>query len=53
MNQNQFAELFDTSRQGIGQHMSNVLSDRELDANSVVKKFFTTAVDGRDIRFVA
>jgi hypothetical protein len=53
MNQNQLAELFDTSKQGIGQHISNILNDRELDANSVVKDYLITAVDGRDIRFVA
>ena len=46
MNQNQLAELFDTSKQGIGQHIANILNERELDANSVVKKFFTTASDG-------
>jgi hypothetical protein len=47
MNQNQFAEFFDTSKQGIGQHIANILNERELDANSVVKKFFTTASDGK------
>ena len=47
MNQNQLAELFDTSKQGVGQHIANILNDRELDANSVVKKFFTTAADGK------
>ena len=47
MNQNQLAELFDTSKQGIGQHIANILNERELDANSVVKKFFTTAADGK------
>lgn len=52
-NQNQLAELFDTSKQGIGQHIANVLNERELDANSVVKDYLTTAVDGRGIRFVA
>ena len=53
MNQNQLAELFDASKQGIGQQIANILNDRELDANSVVKDYLTTAVDGRDIRFVA
>ena len=53
MNQNQLAELFDTSKQGIGQHIANILNERELAANSVVKDYLTTAVDGRDIRFVA
>ena len=46
-NQNQLAELFDTSKQGVGQHVANIFNDRELDANSVVKKFFTTASDGK------
>lgn len=53
MNQNQLAELFDTSKQGIGQHIANMLNERELDANSVVKDYLTTAVDGRGIRIVA
>ena len=47
MNQNQLAELFVTSKQGIGQHIANILTEKELDANSVVKKFFTTASDGK------
>ena len=45
MNQNHLAEVFDTSKQGIGQHIANILNERELDAKSVVKKFFTTALD--------
>ena len=53
MNQNQLAELFDTSKQSIGQHIANILNERELDANSVVKDYLTTAVDGRGIRIVA
>ena len=53
MNQNQLAELFDTSKQGIGQHVANILNESELDANSVVKDYLTTAVDGRGIRIVA
>ena len=48
MNQNQMAELFDTSKQNIGQHISNILSDKELDENSVVKNYFTTAADGKN-----
>jgi len=51
-NQNQLAELFDTSKQGIGQHIANILNDRELDANSVVKKFFTTASDGKQYEVI-
>lgn len=48
MNQNQLAELFDTSKQNIGQHIANILDEKELDESSVVKKFFTTAADGKD-----
>ncbi|MBU4316956.1 MAG: virulence RhuM family protein [Proteobacteria bacterium] len=48
MNQNQLAKLFDTSKQNIGQHIANILKENELDENSVVKNFFTTATDGKD-----
>jgi hypothetical protein len=48
MNQNQLAELFDTSKQNIGQHISSILENRELDAVSVVKNYFTTASDGKE-----
>lgn len=47
MNQNQLAELFDTSKQNIGQHINNILEENELDSNSVVKNYFTTASDGK------
>jgi len=47
MNQNQLSELFDTSKQNIGQHIASILEDNELDANSVVKNYFTTASDGK------
>lgn len=47
MNQNQLAELFATSKQNIGQHISNILNDGELEQNSVVKNYFTTADDGK------
>jgi hypothetical protein len=47
MNQNQLAELFDTSKQNIGQHINNILEEKELGENSVVKNFFTTAADGK------
>ena len=47
MNQNQLAELFDTSKQNIGQHIKSILEDNELDDISVVKNYFTTASDGK------
>ena len=48
MNQNQLAELFDTSKQNVGQHIASILKDNELNGNSVVKDYFTTAADGKD-----
>jgi hypothetical protein len=50
MNQNQIAELFDTSKQNIGQHIDNILKEGELSKNSVVKNFFTTAADGKQYK---
>ena len=47
MSQNQLAELFDTSKQNIGQHIANILNENEISENSVVKNFFTTASDGK------
>ncbi|MCF6366632.1 MAG: virulence RhuM family protein [Bacteroidales bacterium] len=47
MNQNQLAELFATSKQNIGQHIVNILNEKELQQNSVVKNYFTTADDGK------
>jgi len=48
MNQNQLAELFDTSKQNISLHIINILEDKELDENSVVKDYLTTAADGKN-----
>jgi hypothetical protein len=48
MNQSQLAELFDTSKQNIGQHISKILEDKELIEHSVVKNYFTTAQDGKE-----
>jgi len=32
--------------------IANVLKERELDANSVVKEFFTTAADGKNYEVI-
>ena len=52
MNQNQIAELFATSKQNIGQHIANVLGEKELEENSVVKNFCTTASDGKEYNVI-
>lgn len=47
MNQNQLAELFATSVPNISMHISNILGERELPSNSVIKDYLTTAADGK------
>lgn len=48
LTQNQIAEIYDTTKQNIGQHIKNILADGELSEVSVVKDFFTTAADGKN-----
>ena len=48
LNQSQLAELFDTSKQNVSLHIINILNESELDANSVVKDYLTTAADGKN-----
>lgn len=48
MNQQQMALLFDTSKQLISHHIANILQEKELDENSVVKDYLTTASDGKN-----
>ncbi len=48
LTQDQLAELFGTSKQNVGQHIKNIFEDKELDENSVVKNYFTTAQDGKN-----
>lgn len=50
MNQNQLAELFDTSVPNISMHISNILKEKELQENSVVKNYLTTATDGKEYK---
>ena len=52
MNQNQLSELFSTSKQNVGQHITNILNDGELEQNSVVKNYFTTSEDGKDYNVI-
>lgn len=50
LTQLEMAELFDTSKQNISLHLNNILSERELVADSVVKESLTTAADGKNYR---
>ena len=47
LNQKQLAELFATSNSSISEHVSNILKEKELSENSVVRDFLTTAADGK------
>lgn len=47
MNQSQLAELFATSVPNISTHVSNILKEKELIEESVVKDYLTTATDGK------
>ena len=48
MNQNQLAELFDTSVPNVSMHISNILNENELNKLSVIKEYLSTAKDGKD-----
>lgn len=47
LTQKMMAELFGVSVPAINQHLQNIFNSDELDANSVIKKFLTTAADGK------
>ncbi|MDR1951551.1 MAG: virulence RhuM family protein [Bacteroidales bacterium] len=48
MNQQQLADLFDTSIPNVSMHISNIVKDSEVNANSVIKDYLTTAADGKN-----
>ena len=48
LTQKMMAELYDVSVQNIGQHIKRIFEDGELSPNSVIKKYFITAADGKD-----
>ena len=52
LNQQQMAELFATSKQTISYHIINILKEKELKENSVVKEYLTTAADGKNYNVV-
>ncbi len=47
LTQQHMAELFQTTKQNVGQHLKNIFEEGELAEKSVVKDFFTTAADGK------
>jgi len=47
LSQKQMVELFGTAKSTISEHLKNIFESGELDADSVVRKFRTTASDGK------
>ena len=47
LTQAQLVDLFQTSKANISEHIKHIFEEQELDHNSVVRKFRTTAVDGK------
>ena len=47
MSQDIMANLYDTTKQNISYHLNNIFKEEELNKDSVVKDFLTTASDGK------
>ena len=47
MSQDVMANLYDTTKQNISYHLNNIFKENELNKDSVVKDFLTTANDGK------
>jgi hypothetical protein len=48
LTQQHMAELFQTTKQNVGQHLKSIFVEGELVKDSVVKDSFTTAADGKN-----
>lgn len=50
LNQAQMVDLFQSTKQNISLHINNIFKEGELQRNSVVKEYLTTASDGKRYR---
>ena len=48
LTQKMMAALYDVSVQNVGQHIKKIFEDGELSPDSVIKKYFITAADGKE-----
>ena len=48
LTQAQLAEIYQTSKSNVSEHLTNIFADKELDRDAVVRKFRTTAADGKN-----
>ncbi len=49
LTQQQLCDLYQTSKSNISEHIKHIFEEEELEENSVVRKFRTTASDGKNI----
>ncbi len=47
LTQNAMAELFQTTKQNISQHIKNIFDEKEMNQNATVKEFFTVQKEGK------
>ena len=47
LSQQQLCELYNTSKSNVSEHIKHIFEDGELDEEAVVRKFRTTAADGK------
>ena len=47
LSQAQMVELFEKNKRTVSEHIRNIFRENELEENSVVRKFRTTAEDGK------
>jgi hypothetical protein len=52
LNQAQLGELFDKDRRTIAEHIQNVFTEKELEENSVCRKFRHTAADSKNYQVI-
>ena len=50
LTQTQMSELFQTTKQNISLHINNAFKEGELEPDSVVKEYLTTAADGKSYK---
>ena len=48
LNLNQLVKLYNSSKSNISEHIKHIVEEGELEENSVVRKFRTTAIDGKN-----
>lgn len=48
LTQAQLCDLYQTSKSNISEHIKHIFEEQELDESSVVRKFRTTASDGKN-----